>query len=94
MISGVTKSGLKFEVDEIRLDDMEVIDALAELSGTDADEKIDLTQLSKLITKVFSPEMKKKLYAHVLTPDGRSPIEAVSKEFFEILQYNGETKNS
>jgi hypothetical protein len=95
MIKGATKSGLEFEIDENRLNDMEVIDTLTELSEADTDKSnLDLSKLSKLISKVLTKDMKKKLYDHVRTEDGRSPIDKVSEEFFEILQYNGETKNS
>lgn len=94
MVKGTTESGLAFEIDENRLNDMEVIDTLAELSETEEGSNIDITKLSKLITRLLSPDMKKKLYDHVRTSDGRVPIDEVSKVFFEVLRFNGETKNS
>lgn len=93
MVKGTTVTGLEFEVDENRLNDMEVIDTLADLSEAEDGKNVDMSKLSKLIRMVLSPEMKKKLYDHVRTPDGRVPIDKVSEEFFAILKFDGDTKN-
>lgn len=87
MIKGTTESGLDFEVDENKVNDMRVIDAMVEAEGG------SLSAVSRLITLVFTPEMKAKIYEHVKTEDGRSPIQDVLQVVFEILKYNGETKN-
>ena len=88
MIRGTTSTGFSFEVDEIRVNDMRVIDAMVEAEGG------NFGGVSKLINLVLDPAMKKALYDHVRTDDGRVPIAECSKKIFEILKFDGETKNS
>jgi hypothetical protein len=87
MIKGKTESGFEFEIDEQVVNDMRVIDAMV------AAYDENLGGVSRLISLVLTPEQKKDFYAHLADEHGRVPLERASKEIFQILQYNGETKN-
>lgn len=84
-ISRSTKSGFVFNIRKERLDNMELIDALAEL-------ETDPLQISNVITLMLGDE-KKKLYDHVRTEEGFVPIEKVEKELSEIFELSQEIKN-
>lgn len=86
MIKGKTESGFEFEIDEHKVADMRVIDAMVEV------EDGGLGGVSRLVKLVMTPTQRSALYAHCMDGDVVS-IEKVTKEIFEILQYNGETKN-
>lgn len=77
--TGTTKSGFKFSVSESSLDDMELVDLLAE-----SDE--NFLVLPKIIEKLLGKEQKKKLYEHLKTDKGNVPIESVSDELKEIFE--------
>lgn len=88
MVKGKTKSGFEFEIDEQAVNDMRVIDAMVEV------EEGNLGGVSRLISLLFTKEQKKAFYDHLHLENGRVPLDTASKEIFEILGYNGETKNS
>lgn len=54
MISGVTKNGFAFEITDERADNMELIDALADIDDG------NLLAVSKVLTLLLGPEQKKK----------------------------------
>lgn len=87
MIKGKTKSGFEFTVDENKVNDMRVIDAMVEV------EDGNLGGISRLINLILDPAQKNALYKHIALENGRVPLDVASQEIFEILQYNGETKN-
>lgn len=87
MISGVTKNGFAFEITDERVDNMELIDALA-----DIDEGNPLAA-SKVLTLLLGPEQKKKMYDFVRTEDGIVSAQTVSEMIVEILATKKETKN-
>lgn len=87
MIKGTTKEGFAFELDETRVNDMRVIDAMVEA------ENNNLGGVSRLITLLFDKEQKKALYAFCADETGRVDIKKCSATVFEILQFDGETKN-
>lgn len=87
MISGVTKNGFTFEITDERADNMELIDALADID----DGK--LLAVSKVLTLLLGPEQKKKMYDFVRTEDGIVSAQTVSEMIVEILATKKETKN-
>lgn len=87
MIKGKTESGFEFTVDENKVNDMRVIDAMVEV------EDGNLGGISRLINLILDPAQKKAFYKHIALENGRVPLDVASQEIFEILQYNGETKN-
>ena len=88
MLTGKTKSGFEFEIDETVADDMELLEDIAE-----ADK--DTTHFPGVLTKILGEDQKKRLYDHLRNENGRVPIEATLSEFTEIMNLAGEkTKNS
>lgn len=76
-----TGTGFECDIDEVVLDDMEVLDYLAAIDGQ------DFTKYPPLLAKLFKPEVKKALYDHIRTPDGRVPYAAFDVEITDI--FNG-----
>lgn len=87
MISGVTKNGFAFEIADERADNMELIDALADIDDG------NLLAVSKVLTLLLGPEQKKKMYDFVRTEDGIVSAQTVSEMIVEILATKKETKN-
>lgn len=84
----ITKSGFECLVDKKQMDDMELVDKIAE---ADAGNPL---AVSAVIEKVLGKEQKAKLYNHIRNEDGRVPIEKVGEEIVEIITSLGsEGKN-
>lgn len=88
MINGVTNSGFHFSVDENSMNDMELVDILA-------DDSIDESfRMSHVVKKLLPGSQRKALYDHVRV-NGRVPVDAVIAEVGEIFNALGQTgKNS
>lgn len=82
MVKGKTKTGFSFELDENVLDNMELVDALAEM------QQDDPFSLSIVVRMVMGPA-RDALYAHLRTPDGRVPVNALSQEIIDIFDALG-----
>ena len=78
MIKGTTTSGFNFEIDENTLNNMEFVDALAEVEENPL-------MISTVIKMMLSPDQKKRLYDHLRTEDGRVPVEAIGVEMRDIF---------
>lgn len=87
MISGVTKNGFAFEIADERADNMELIDAMADIDDG------NILAVSKVLTLLLGPEQKKKMYDFVRTEDGIVSAQTVSEMIVEILAAKKETKN-
>lgn len=83
-MKGKTTSGFAYQIDENRLNNMELVDALADAEN---DNPIAISRACGLL---LGKETRAKLYDHLRTPDGRVPIEAVSKDMIEIFTAFGE----
>lgn len=84
----ITKSGFECLVDKKQMDDMELVDKIAE---ADAGNPL---AVSAVIEKVLGKEQKAKLYNHLRNEDGRVPIEKVGEEIVEVITSLGnEGKN-
>lgn len=84
MIKGRTTSGFEFEIDENAADNMELVDALAEAAD---DDLLAISTVGKLL---LGKELRKKLYDHIRTEDGRVPTKAAVNEFMEIMGVLGD----
>ena len=88
MIKGITKSGFEFEIAENVMDNMELVDILA-------DDDTDMVyRVSKIARLVLGKEQKQRLYDHHREDDGRVPVEAVYEDISEIFQSFKQGKNS
>ena len=83
MIHGKTKPGFEFEFDPAAMDNMELLEAIAE-----ADQ--NPVMLSKVLKMVLSEDQRKRLYDHLRTEDGRVPIEAASDALKDIFAAVGQ----
>lgn len=82
-----TSSGFECEIDEKNLDDMRLLDLVAEVSEGNT------AKISSIINKVLR-DQKEKLYKHIEDEHGRIPIEKASNEIAEIFQKINTGKNS
>lgn len=82
MISGKTKSGFEYSIDSNVMDNMELLDAVAEIDGNPL-------ALSKVLKMVLGDEQRKALYDHLRQEDGRVPVKAVSEEITDIFTSSG-----
>jgi hypothetical protein len=85
-MKGKTSRGFKFDIDDKNLDNMELVDCIAEL-----DENPLL--LPKACNLLLGKEQKKQLYDHYRAEDGRVPIEDISHALEEIFNASNESKN-
>lgn len=74
-----TASGFEFEIEDGVLDNMELLDAIAELE----ENPLKLTKVVKLL---LGDETKERLYDHVRNEKGRVPAEALSTEVADIFK--------
>lgn len=86
MMNGKTSSGFEFTVDEKNLDNMELVDAIAEADSN----PIAVTRIIKML---LGDEQKKQLYDHLRTADGRVPIKDVTTAVVDIFNSDKSGKN-
>ena len=83
LITITTESGFTCEIDKTVLDDMRLLELIADMQD-------DAMILPKFLTAFFGAEQKARLYDHVAVEDGRVPIEALQDEIAEIMEKIGE----
>lgn len=85
----VLENGLELDVNESALNNMELFDALAEMTEGNA------LALSNVVKLMLGNDNRKKLYDYIRKEDGTVPLEQVDKCITEILNNLGEQgKNS
>lgn len=88
MREGKTTSGFEYTFDDNRLNDMELLDSLA-----DVVDGVDGLALSRAVRKIIpDAEERKRLYDHVRTEDGRVPADILASEIMEIIEGSAEGK--
>lgn len=87
MLKGETSSGFAFEISDSRCNNMELLDALSAM------DQGDESQLSTVLTLLFTKEQKKALYEHLRTPEGNVPIDKVGQELKEMFSASAQGKN-
>lgn len=93
MKKGTTKTGFNFYVDPTSLQDMCVLDYLADVLDSESPEIRKIISMSKLTEKVLGADQKRALYNHIAEKhDGKVPPAALEAELTEILS-GDETKN-
>lgn len=84
MIKGTTNSGFAYELPENAIDNMELVDALAETTENNP------MAVSRVCRLFLGDSLRGRLYDHLRTADGRVPIEALSNEIGEMFAAYGE----
>lgn len=84
MYKGRTGSGFEFEVKETAVDDMRLIEALAEIE----ENPLVFAKVCKLL---LGKEQKEKLYQFLEREDGTVPTKEVGATVTEILNLLGNT---
>ena len=79
MLTGTTSTGFEWQVEEEALDDMELLDALAEIDAGRLDA------VSAACLHLLGKEQRAKLYDHRRDERGRVRISDVSAEIGEII---------
>ena len=87
MIEGKTSTGFEFKVDEETLDNFELLEKLEEVANGNGLAFVGLPKL------LLGAEQEQVLREHVKKMDGKVTISGMQREFYEILEYNNETKN-
>lgn len=77
-----TKSGFSVSVDTDLLDNVELLDALTELSESGLG-------MNKIATMLLGTDGKQRLYDHVRTEKGTVPSQELMDEFSEIMELLG-----
>ena len=80
-----TASGFEWDMDLAVMDDILLIEDIAAL------DQGDLLKMSIILSKLLGEDGKQALYAHLLTADGRVPIEALSNALAEIFDAIGDS---
>ena len=89
MIECTTRSGFTCKLDENVMNNMELVDIMADSSMNAA---FRVSAAAKLI---LGPVQKKQLYDHLRTEDGRVPIEKLEETITDIFDFFGQQgKNS
>lgn len=89
MVNGKTKTGFAFSIDENAMNDMELVDVLADKEIDDA------FRMSYILKRLLPADQCKRLYDHVRTEHGRVPVDAVVAEIEDIFAALGDAeKNS
>lgn len=84
MVEIVLDNGLKIQIDENAMDDMELLDLLAQLDDGNG------YAIPRVVEHLLGKEQKKALYDSVRV-NGRAPVTKVVESMKEILNKLGET---
>ncbi len=84
MIQGKTKSGFAYALDKDILNNMELVDALAEM------QEENPLSVSQVLNLILGKEQKQRLYDHVRTDSGRVPMEKITEELGELFSAFGQ----
>ena len=88
MITGKTKSGFAFAIPKRVMNNMELVDLLAD----DAEE--ETMKVSKILRLIMPKEQRQRFYDHHREPGGRVPVEKIYEELGEIFLAFKQEKNS
>ena len=86
LLKGKTTAGFAYRVDPAALNDMELMENLAEVDSNPL-------LLPKVIRTVLGDDQKKAFYDHYRTENGKVPVDVISAAFVEILSTNNQGKN-
>jgi hypothetical protein len=81
MIKGKTTTGFEFKLYDEALDNMELVELMAEIQDSGSP-----MALAKVLRLLLGEKQRTALYNHLRTKDGRVPVAAVSTAFVEIVK--------
>lgn len=79
VLKGRTSSGFYYKIRYSRLNDFELLDIMSEVDDNPL-------LLPKVVTKLLGKEQKKRLYAHLRTPEGNVPVDKIELELKDIFK--------
>lgn len=86
LLKGKTAAGFAYQVNPDALNDMELMENLAEVDTNPL-------HLPKVIRAVLGDAQKAAFYDHYRNEDGKVPVDVISAAFVEILSTNNQGKN-
>lgn len=90
MVKGTTRTGFQFSVPENAMDNMELLDAMAEIASEDS-----ILATGRVLVMLIGKKQRAALYNTLRTEDGRVPIAAAAEALKDIFGAMGERgKNS
>lgn len=87
MLTGKTKSGFEFKINEEILDDYDFLELLCKI------DEGETTLVIKMVDHLLGAEQKEKLKEHVRTATGRVSAKKLLEETMEIFNATKEGKN-
>lgn len=86
VLKGTTKSGFKFELDQERLNNYELLESISEI-----DE--DPFAITKVLDLLLGKEEKNRLKEHIRNDEGIISVDEMTDEITEMFQSVDQTKN-
>lgn len=86
-MKGITENGFKFSINDKALNNMELVEAIAEVDH-------NTLLLPRVLKLLLGEEQKKALYDFVRDPDGTVPMDQVATEVEAILHALGEKEKN
>ena len=83
MIEGRTKTGFSFVLEEENLDNMELLESLAEIDNG------NVAAIPRAAILLLGNEQKKSLYNHIRNDKGKVPIDKFADEITDIMSAIG-----
>lgn len=87
MLTGTTKSGFEFKIDEEILDDYDFLELLCKI------DEGETTLIIKMVNSFLGEEQKERLKNHVRTQKGRVSSKRLLEEVMDIFNSTKEGKN-
>lgn len=81
---GTLKNGFEYEIDDEIMDDMEMVEAVAEAQGENP------LAVATVIKMALGEDQKKRLYDYIRNDKGRVPVQKAVESLTEMFEALGE----
>ena len=88
MLTGNTKSGFQFKIEDQALDDYEILEMLTEIDDGNG------VLVPKMIERLLGKEQKEALKEHLRNKEGKVSTQNIMIEVMDIFKSSNEGKNS
>ncbi|MDD6742206.1 MAG: hypothetical protein PUE22_01675 [Roseburia porci] len=88
MLTGNTKSGFQFKIEDQALDDYEILEMLTEIDDGNG------VLVPKMIERLLGKEQKEALKEHLRNKEGKVSTQNMMIEVMDIFKSSNEGKNS